>query len=245
MSYSYGLLFLNEEGRFREVHRKAGIEIWGGYGSAFADIDSDGRLDVVVCGATEAKGPPIISFFRNQTEGGEWVGFDLLEAKGVQTVGTKVLLLQERGVQLRQVATTMGSHGQQNDSRIHFGLGEMGAIVDVLVYWPGGRIQSLGTPAPGKYHTVRRKASRKQKKLHPKGPERVAVGESALFTVTPPGRGWKYYWDLGGSRLPEYTTDVPELRHVFEHAGQRVVTVLAVHPRLGGCEARLMVRVVE
>ncbi len=244
LSYSYGLLFLNDAGQFEERHKAAGIEIWGGYGSAFADIDSDGRLDVVVCGATKAGGTPIISFFKNVSEADSFIGFDIKEAKGLQTVGTKVLLIQEDGVQLRQVASTMGSGGQQNDGRVHFGLGSGGAVVDVLVYWPDGRVQALGAKAPDEYHVVKRKGGRR-KALRVTAPAKLKVGEEGAFACAQAGKGWTFYWDFEGSRRPEVIGGLPEAKHRFAEAGTYVVTVLAVHSRLGGVEARVELEVIE
>ncbi len=240
--YAYGVLYMNDGERFVERHKEAGIEIWGGYGSAFADIDSDGRLDVVVCGAAKVDGQPAIHVFRNTSPKQDWIGFDLIELKGRQTVGAKVLLVQEEGVQIRQKATTVGSHTQQNDERIHFGLGSGGAIKGVFVYWPDGRVQSLGTPEPGRYHAVRPKGGRKPR-LRLFGPERVNVGEEATFTLKGAPSKALIDWDYEGDRAPEVTTEEPRLTTTFDEPGTYMVWARAVRPGRVGAEVRRVVTV--
>ena len=159
-------------------------------------------------------------------------------------MGTKVLLIQEDGVQVRQVATTMGSHSQQNDGRIHFGLGSGGALRDVIVYWPDGRIQSPGRLEAGRYHRVRKLRSPKRP-LRLSAPREVKVGEEARFRVNDFGKGVLYHWDFGGSRYPEQITDVPEARHCFTTPGPHLIQVRAARPKGSGAEARAVIQVSE
>jgi hypothetical protein len=242
LDYSHGLLFLNDQGHFTEAHAKAGIRMWGGYGSVFADLDGDGRLDLIVCGADKPDGAPAVHVFHNDSEPAPWIGFDLPPQLGQQVVGTKVLLLQEQRVQLRQLATTMGSHGQQGDGRVHFGLGQGGAMQDVIVYWPDGRVQSLGKPEPGRYHKLKQTPSPKLS-LQLTGPAKATVGVAVAFTAGGAVKGSRYDWDFGGSRLPEVTTTVPEATHAFAQAGSHTVWVRAVRPGGGCAEARMSVEV--
>ncbi len=242
--YSYGVLYMNNGKTFAEKHKEAGIQIWGGYGGALADIDSDGRLDVVVCGAAKVDGKPAIHVFRNTTDSGPWVGFDLIETKGKQMIGAQVLLIQEGGVQLRTLATTMGSHGQQNDNRIHFGLGDQGAIVSAFVYWPDGGVQALKNIKAGSYHPVKPKKG-KAPKVKMKGPQRVKVGEPATFSTTFKRKGFVFDWDVGGSRKPEYSTELPQIEHTFTAPGVYTVWLRVYKFGKIGREVRLPVEVVE
>jgi hypothetical protein len=242
IDYSFGLLFVNDGGRYREVHREAGIAVWGGYGGAFADLDSDGQIDLAVAGAPAAKGQSQLNVYRNTTAAGPWIGFHLIEQKGVLCTGAKVLLIQQDGVQLRQLATTMGSHGQSNEGRVHFGLGSGGALRDVVIYWPGGRLQALRAPAPGRYHEVRRPAGR-GRTVQLAGPERAQAGVAVAFTATDLGPDWTYYWDFAGGRRAECITTAPAVDFAFAAPGLHVVCLLAVHPRAGAAEGRISIAV--
>lgn len=234
--YSYGLLFRNAGGTFREDHRAAGIVAFGGYGAVVLDVDSDGRLDLVVSGSEKAGGPAVVRVFRNVGPQAPWLGLQLPPAKGFSTVGTKVLLLQEHGVQVRQVTTTMGSHGQQNDGRVHFGLGTGGAVRDVLVYWPDGRIQSLGALAAGRYHKVARGGAAKAV-LQVEGPREATVGVPVMFRIGNDSKGSRYDWDSGGSRAPEASGPQGEFQATWTAPGRQRLWVRAVRP--GGAVAEV------
>jgi len=244
INYSHGLLFANKNGRFTEVHEQAGVNLWGGYGSAVADLDSDGRLDLVAGGAPEANGKKSVHVFHNRTGRNDrknWIGFILRTSKRTQAVGAKVLLVQQKGIQLRQLATTMGSHTQQNEGRIHFGLGSGGAIVDILVYWPNGLIQTLGKPRPGAYHEVTRKG--KIRKLGPITPKVAKAGKETAFRVARGNARAVLYWDFGGSRAAEQVTRTPAATHTFKEPGRYTVTVRASGPGSSAAEARMVVEV--
>lgn len=154
LSYSHGVLYRNVRGQFEEVHAQAGVKIWGGYGSTLADFDSDGRLDLVVSGADTFEGDYAVHVFRNVSPRRPWIGFDLAVEPDAPLVGAEVLLVHEDGVQIRQVASTMGSHSQSRDARLHFGLGNGDPLQRVIVTWPDGRVRVIEKPKPGRYHNL-------------------------------------------------------------------------------------------
>jgi hypothetical protein len=226
LDYSSGRLFCNREGNFHEVHGSAGIDIWGGYGGAWADLDSDGRLDLVVSGTAEAKrGGGQLHVFANRSEEQDWIGFRLVEEECALVVGAIVIVEQESHVQIRQVETTMGSHTQENDSRLHFGLGDE-ELERAWVRWPDGLWQLLEVTTPGRYHEIARPTGRTPtpKRLVP---STATVGEEVLLSVKG-GRGVSYHWDLSGSRGSEAITETATLRTTFESAGVRQVRVRVV-----------------
>lgn len=240
LDYSHGLLFCNDGGTFVERHQDAGLGVWGGYGAVAVDLDSDGRLDLVTSGAPQAGGAAVVRVFRNVSASAPWLGLRFGLGKGQQVVGTKVMLVQERRVQVRQLATTMGSHTQQGDGRVHFGIGDGGSVRDVIVYWPDGRMQSLGQPALGKYHEVKRTAAAKWP-LRASGPAQAQIGQAVGFRIDNHVQGSRYDWDFAGSRLPEVGTRDAEVTHTFTQAGTFHVTVRGVRPGGSAAEARLVV----
>jgi len=110
-----------------------------GRGSAFADIDGDGDLDVVV---TQVGGPPVL--FRNDlAPGANWVRIKLEGKRSNRSaIGAKVRLRSGGRVFNQQVMPTRG-YLSQSEPVLTFGLGESERIDEVVVTWPGGRRQTV------------------------------------------------------------------------------------------------------
>jgi hypothetical protein len=123
-------------------------------GVALADLDNDGRLDVVIA---NQHGPP--SLFRNApTPSGAtnaWIGVTLVgSGSGCarDALGSTVQVRTDRP-QTREVQASNG-FASQNDRRIHVGLGAHGAdLVDVRVRWCGGETREYRL-APNRYHRL-------------------------------------------------------------------------------------------
>ena len=236
---SHALLFANEAGTFTEIHRSQGIKLWGGYGAAWADLDSDGDLDLVSCGAPEVNGKSGIHLFANKGAGRDWIGFMLEGDKKVPATGARVELVLQAGVRVRQVETAMGSHTQQNDPRIHFGLGAAARIEEALVRWPDGSIQSLSVPDTGRYHEVKRRITAGPR-LSKLTPVKAKAGEETEFRVGLSGshQGLEFVWDFEGSKEPEIKTPLATATHTYEHPGTYRVTVRAYNAKGGVSERR-------
>ncbi len=122
-------LFLNRgDWRMEDVTESAGIESRRTYQNAFGDFDNDGRLDLVTGG----------KLYRNLTEGGHWLKIDLVgKTPNTAAIGAQVVVESGTLRQVRQVEAGTGS-GNQNDLRLHFGLGDRADPVQVSVRWPDG-----------------------------------------------------------------------------------------------------------
>lgn len=135
------------QGGFVEVSEdKAGGDLFQpivGRGSAFADIDQDGDLDIVL---TQVGGPPLL--LRNdQRLGHHWIRVRL---KGKQSptdaVGALVELHGPDGTQRRQVMTAR-SYLSQSELPVTFGLGQEASAEKLVIHWPSGQVQELPAPA--------------------------------------------------------------------------------------------------
>ncbi|MDX1429613.1 MAG: VCBS repeat-containing protein, partial [Rhodothermales bacterium] len=110
-------------------------------GAAYADLDNDGALDLVV---SNIQAPA--SIYRNRAR--ELNGYHyltiLLEGAAPNTagIGTKVIITHDGTTQLVEQMPTRGFQSSV-DHRLHFGVGSSSDIDSLLVIWPDGRFQVL------------------------------------------------------------------------------------------------------
>ena len=120
-----------------------------GRGSATADYDNDGDIDIAV---SNSGGP--LELLRNDGKHGGWIGFLLRGHKSNrQGIGARVTLETELGRQVREVKAG-DSYLSSSDPRVHFGLGTAREIRSLTIRWPSGIVQTLRDLMPGRYHTI-------------------------------------------------------------------------------------------
>ncbi|MPY89101.1 MAG: hypothetical protein GEU99_14380 [Luteitalea sp.] len=137
-------LFLNRgDGRFVDVSAEAGpafrIEHVG-RGSAVADLDNDGQLDIIVANSS---GAPIV--MRNDEQNGNhWLR---VVARGRVSnrfgVGARVVVECGGRQQVREIGAA-GSYLSTSDLRLHVGLGQNATVDRLTIQWPSGKRQTLG-----------------------------------------------------------------------------------------------------
>jgi hypothetical protein len=49
---------------------------------------------------------------------------------------------------------TGDSYQSQHPNTVHFGLGEVARVKELIVRWPNGKVQSIENPAVDRYHQV-------------------------------------------------------------------------------------------
>ena len=130
-------------GGFATVDRsKSGPDLFKpivGRGSAFADIDGDGDLDVVF---TQLQGKPLL--LRNdQTLGNQWLRIKLSGKTGnLEGIGS-VLKLKSGNVTQWRLVTGTRSYLSQSETVATFGLGAESNEAELSVLWPDGTEQVL------------------------------------------------------------------------------------------------------
>jgi len=120
------------KGRFEEA--VAGVEQPGANrGTAFGDVDNDGRVDVVVSVLNGRA-----RYYRNVSPGGaHWVSFRLKGTKSNRMgLGAQLRVVDETGRTQWNQATTGVGFASSSDARVHFGLGEAKRLKEVEVVWP-------------------------------------------------------------------------------------------------------------
>ena len=134
---NYPVLFRNDGAfKFADATAEAGLaELGATYQAAWADFDRDGDLDLVTAG----------KLFVNQGVPGNWVGVRLAgDGRKVNrsAIGAQVRIRAGGKTLTRQVEAGTGE-GNQNDLTLHFGLGAHKGTVDLEVWWPNGKVQTV------------------------------------------------------------------------------------------------------
>ena len=127
-------LGMNGQVSFTNVAASAGIVTPDSRGSAVADYDRDGDMDLAV---VHQNGPMLL--FRNDTPNpGHWL---ILELRGTlsntDAIGTQVEVTTGTVVRRRQVKGGSSAHSQDH-MIVHFGLGDAPMADQVRVRWPSG-----------------------------------------------------------------------------------------------------------
>ena len=129
-------------------------------GAALADTDSDGDLDLYVANwPNQSDETARNTFFRNDSEGGNWLMLDLVGVESNRdAIGariTAVMLQNGRELTLtREVRSAQGWRGQSSRS-IHLGVGEVRKIDILEIRWPSGHIDRLQDVHAGQRMTIR------------------------------------------------------------------------------------------
>jgi hypothetical protein len=132
------VLFRNRGNRtFEDVSKAAGFDrlrpaSWRGL--AAADVNNDGRVDVLVM---DADGPPLLLINRLESAN-HAVLFHLTGTRSNKAaIGTRVVVTAGDLKQMSEVQSG-SSYLSQNDLRLHFGLGAHSTVDKVEISWPSG-----------------------------------------------------------------------------------------------------------
>ena len=130
------------EGKFEKVSDQLGpdfVKPTAGRGSAVADFDNDGDLDIAISNSNDY--PQLL-----RNDGGNanhWLEVMLVGVKSNRDGrGAALKLISERFVEYRQAQGGMGYMSAQ-DPRIHFGLGQRKSVESLEITWPSGAVDKL------------------------------------------------------------------------------------------------------
>ncbi len=114
-----------------------------GRGSAFADIDGDGDLDIVL---TQVAGAPLL--LRNdQKLNHHWIRLKLIGTKSNRDAIGAWLKVRVRGQTLTRQVMPTRSYLSQSELPVTIGLGKSDKVESVEIAWPSGQTQRINLPA--------------------------------------------------------------------------------------------------
>lgn len=145
LNYAYSLLFKNKGNfKFENVSNR-GPKLLDTYAGAWADFNNDGKMDLITSGRAAVNAPPRLHIYKNVYESNNnYIKFKLNGTKsGKNPVTTQVHIYHDKGRFMRQVEGVTGTHNQQNDPILHFGLGNVTIINKVEIIWSSGQRQVL------------------------------------------------------------------------------------------------------
>jgi enediyne biosynthesis protein E4 len=143
-SRQHDTMFENAGGKeFIDVSQKMGedfLRIGFQRGSAFADLNDDGFMDIVVTSLNQK--PRIL--FNSADNGNHWL---LLKLRGTKSnrdaIGAKIKVTTPSGRTLYNHVTVSVGFLSSSDRRAHFGLGRETRASSVEIRWPSGITQKL------------------------------------------------------------------------------------------------------
>jgi PKD repeat protein len=205
--WMYAYLYRNNGNlTFTNTSNDLGIDVVDTYGGAWADYDNDGDLDLATIGRTTEGIAREIHLFRNDGGTNNWLKVKLT---GVDSnsmgIGARVTVRYGDSIQIREVEGGMGSHGQQNDLPVEFGLGKTTTIDEVEVRWPDGKVQIEKNVAANQTLDIT-EITTNPRITSMTGYQEVMEDEEVALDGSATGTVGTYYWDLEGDGTWDVTS---------------------------------------
>ena len=144
----------NGDGTFTELGYMAGIDtIDDGYMPAFADVNQDGRLDLLVRSCdpgTSQYQYPSLRLYQNQHASNNSLRVTLIGdgvASNRDAVGAKITVRIGEQLMVREIDTVIGA--AQSDMSAFFGLAGADKVDELTIHWPSGKTETHRNIAPG------------------------------------------------------------------------------------------------
>jgi enediyne biosynthesis protein E4 len=148
-------------------------------GAAYADLDNDGDLDIVVNNINEAA-----SVYRNELNSISPKHYLLVQLKGSSKnslgTGTKLYCYTESGFQFLEQMPARGYQSSVSEI-LHFGTGTHSTIDSLKIRWPDGAVQVLNNLKTDQKITLDHKNSVKKSEAHKQQPQKLFLYEQPLI----------------------------------------------------------------
>ncbi|MGB4847461.1 MAG: VCBS repeat-containing protein [Saprospiraceae bacterium] len=138
-------------------------------GAAYADLDNDGYLDIIVNNIDE---PAFV--LKNEgklSRANNFIRFVLANEKGKTSYGTRVRIFTTNGQFQDQVYYPTRGFYSSVEPVVHFGIGKTDSVASAEIIWPDRSIQVIENPEINKVHHISRNVS--GKKYEPAKPQKL------------------------------------------------------------------------
>lgn len=114
-----------------------------GTGAAVADLNADGRLELLIAHGESGLQP--LSLYETVDNGNHWLRVFPLTSAGAPARGARVTLTTKRRVQRRVIDAGSG-YLCQMEPVAHFGLGREAEVEEITIMWTDGAKETIFTP---------------------------------------------------------------------------------------------------
>ncbi len=147
----------NGDGTFQKIENDLTELKQNSFGTAVADYDNDGDIDIFVA---NHGGQPNQLYINSRGRCSNSICFKLIGTKSNRSaIGAKVRIkatINGKTVwQMREISSqTGGGVASQNSMKAYFGLGLASQADEVIIEWPSGLVQNLGAQSAGICHEI-------------------------------------------------------------------------------------------
>lgn len=142
---------------FERLSEASGLRASYSNGAAYADLDNDGDLDLVVNNINQKA-----SLMENTSDRGENNNYVSVKLQGNQEYkspyGAKVLVFSGENRYIKELTTVKGFQSSSTH-RLHFGLGNNTSIDSIQIQWLDGKVQSETGLGINQEHVITRKSN--------------------------------------------------------------------------------------
>ena len=145
-------LFAFREGNWRQIDTGDALETKGtGTGAAVADLDGDGRLELLISRGERI--PQSLSLYHSPVNDNNWIRILPYSRYGAPARGA-VVSLRANNTTWRRVIDAGSGYLCQMEPVAHFGLGQLDTVDEFLIRWTNGTTRLISNPAINQLHRV-------------------------------------------------------------------------------------------